>query len=116
MGQLVQEQIAGFSGGRGGTDVAAERAEYGEPGSEVGGKLGVDFAAETLRESGAFTCGRDGDLQIAAGDDGSKVEVAVGRVVDGVAKDVASQSFFVDGVVYAGCVGGGDDEEGAVKV
>ena len=73
----------------GGEDVAAELAEICEPGAEVLRQLLVDFAAEALGEGGAFTCGGDGDLEIAAGDDGAKEEVAVGDVVDAVAGDVA---------------------------
>src|SRR6185437_13667265 len=53
----------------------------------------------------------DGDLQIAATDDRREVEVAEGRVVDGVDKDTGGFGFGEHGAVDGGIVGGGDGEE-----
>ena len=66
------------------------------------GELLVDFAAKTLGEGGAFSGSGDGDLQIAAGDDGAEEKIAVGDVVDAVAKDIALESAGVDGWLTAG--------------
>ena len=55
-------------------------------------------------------------MQIAALDDGAVVEVAVGDVIDGVAKDAAGFSFLEDGGVDFGDGSGGDDEEGAGEI
>jgi len=62
----------------GGEHFAAQLAKVGEPGTEVVGELLVDFAAKTLGEGGAFPGSGDGDLEIAAGDDGAEEEIAIG--------------------------------------
>ena len=107
LGELMEQELAVFSGLIGGEDVAAELAEILQPGSEVRGKLFVDFAAQALRERGTFAGGGDGDLQIAASDYRAEVEVAVRRVVDRVAEDVAGYGFFINGRVYSGVIGCG---------
>ena len=88
LGELVEEQAAGFVEGLGGDDFAAEVAEVGEPVAGVERELGVDLFAEALGEGGRVSGGGDGDLEVAAADDGREVEVAEGWVVDGVAEDV----------------------------
>ena len=110
-GELVEEEFAFFVEGLGLGDFAAEVAEVGEPVAGVEGELGVDLFAEALGKSGRGSGGGDGDLKVAAADDGGEVEVAVGWVVDGVAEDVAGLGFEVDGAVDGGDVGGSDDEE-----
>ena len=97
-------------------DLAAEVAEVGEPVAGVERELRVDLLAEALGERGAGSGGGDGDLEVAAADDGREVEVAEGRVVDGVAEDVVRLGFGEDGAVDGGDVGGGDDEEVAGEV
>ena len=98
-GKLVEEQAAGLVEGLGGDYFAAEVAEVGEPIAGVEGELLVDFFAEALGEGGRGSGGGDGDLQVAAADDGREVEVAEGRVVDGVADDVVGDGFVVDGAI-----------------
>jgi hypothetical protein len=110
-GELVEEELAFVVEGLGGDDLAAEIAEVGEPVAGVEGELGVDLFAQALREGGAGACGGDGDLKVAATDDGGELEVAEGWVVDGVAEDVGGDGLVVDGAVDGGVVGGGDDEE-----
>ncbi len=87
-GEGVEELLAGFVEGLKLEDFAAEVAELGEPGAEVEREGGVELLAEALGERGRVAGGGDGDLEVAAFDDGGEVEVAVGWVVDGVAEDV----------------------------
>src|SRR6185437_16082454 len=65
---------------------------------------------------GAFARGGDGDLEVAARDDGAEIEVAVGRVVNGIAEDVSLNGGVVNGGVYGRVVGCGNDEEGVVEI
>ena len=89
VGEFMEQELARFAAGMGGENFAAKLAEVFEPGAEVVGELLVDFAAQALGKGGAFAGGGDGDLQIAAADDGAEEEVAVGNVVDAVAEDAA---------------------------
>ncbi len=91
-------------------------AEPIEPGGIFGAELFREFLAEALSEGGAFAIGGDGDLEIAALDDGAVVEVAVGGVVDGVAENVAGFGFAEDGGVDFGNGSGGDDKESAGEI
>lgn len=92
-------------------DLTPQVAKVVEPVTGIEWELGVDVFADLLSEGGAGSSGRDGDLQITATDDGREVEVAEGRVVDGVAEDVFPRGFVVDSAIDGGHVGGGDDEE-----
>jgi len=112
-GERVEELLAGVVEGLELEDFAAEIAEFGEPGAEVEGQGGVELFAQALGERGRLAGGGDGELKIAATDDGREVEVAKGWVVDCVAEDGFAGGFEVDGAVDGGDVGGGDDEEGA---
>ena len=114
--QLVEEKLALFASGMGGEHFAAQLAKVGEPGTEVVGELLVDFAAKTLGEGGAFPGSGDGDLEIAAGDDGAEEEIAIGDVVHAVAEDVALESSGVDGLVDGGRVSCRDDDEVAIEI
>jgi hypothetical protein len=111
LGELVEEPLALVVEGLGGYDLAAEVTEVGEPIAEVEGELGVELLAEALGEGWAGSGGGDGDLEVSAADYGGEVEVAEGRVVDGVAEDVALGGFVEDGPVDCRVVGGGDYEE-----
>ena len=113
-GEGVEELLAGLVEGLKLEDLAAEVAEFGEPGAEVERESVVELLAEALSERGGVAGGGDGDLEIAAADERREVEVAVGRVVDGVAEDRFGGGFEVDRAVDFGDVGGGDDEEGLV--
>ena len=90
---------------------AAKVAELGEPVAGVEREQGVDLLAQALGERGACAGGGDGDLQIAPADDGREVEVAEGRVVDGVDQDARGFGFGEDGAIDGGDVGRGDGEE-----
>ena len=116
MGQLVEQELALFAAGMAGENFAAQLAQVGEPGAEILRELLVDFAAETLGEGGAFSGSGDGDLEIAAGDDGAEEKIAVGDVVDAVAEDIALESAGVDGLVDGGRVGCRDDDEVAIEI
>jgi len=91
-------------------------AEPFEPGGVFGAELLFEFLAKALGERGAFAVGGDGDLEVAALDDGAVEEVAIIGVVDGVAEDAAGFGFAEDGGVDFGDGGGGDDEESTGQV
>ena len=86
-------------------------AEPFEPGSVFGTELLFEFKAEALGKSRTFAVGGDGDLQIAALDDGAVVKMAVVDVVDGIAENVAAFGFGEDGGVEFANRSGGDHEE-----
>jgi len=99
-----------------GAEGLAGGAKPFEPVFVFGAELLLEFLAKALGEGGTFAVGRDGDLEVAALDDGAVVEVAVIDVVDGVAEDVAAISFREHLSVEFGDGGGGHDEKGAVKI
>src|SRR5262249_25007848 len=49
----------------------------------------LDFLANALRERGTFTGSGNRDLQGPAPNDGRKVKITMGRIIDAVAKDTA---------------------------
>jgi hypothetical protein len=100
----------------GGEDFAAKLAEVLKPWAEVRGELLVDFAAQALGNGGAFAGGGDGDLEIAATDDGAEEEIAVGDVIDAVGEDAATHRFAINEGVYFGHIGGGDYQRVGVEV
>ena len=110
-GELVEEFLARVVERFELEDFAAEAAEFGEPVAGVEREQGVDLLAEALGERGAVAGGGDGDLEVAAADDGREVEVAEGRIVDGVDEDAGGFGFGKDGAVGGGDVGCGDGEE-----
>ncbi len=101
-GEGVEELFAGVVEGFELEDLAAEVAELGEPVAGVEGEELVDLFAETLGEGGGVAGGGDGDLEVAAADDGGEVEVAEGRVVDGVDQDAGGLGFGEDCAVDGG--------------
>jgi hypothetical protein len=112
----VELALGGFRVGGVGAENFAGSAEPVEPGSELGAKLIFEFGAKVLGERGTFAARGDGNLEIAALDDGAVVEVAVLVVVDSVAENVAFVGFAIDEFVETAERGGGDDEEFAVEV
>lgn len=78
----MEQELAFFAAWVGGEDFAAKLAEIRQPWTQIGGQLRVDFTAQALREGRAFTGSGDGNLEIAAADDGAEEEIAVGNVVD----------------------------------
>jgi hypothetical protein len=91
-------------------------AEPREPRGVFGAVLFFEFPAKALSESGAFAVGGDGDLKVAALDDGPVIEMAVVDVVDGIAKDVALLGFEKNGFVDIVERSGSDDEEHAEEI
>ena len=110
-GELVEEELTLFVEGLHLGDLAAEVAKVGEPVAGIERKLSVDLLPEALGEGGGGSACGDGDLQVAAPDDGRKVKVAEGRIVDGVADDVLRDGFKVDGAVDGSDVGCRDHQE-----
>ena len=82
-----------------GANLLARFAEGIEPAGVFGWILLLQFFAHALGESGAFSVGGDGDLQIAALHDGAVVKMAVRDVVHGVAEDATGLRFLKDGGV-----------------
>ena len=115
-GQGVELALGGFGIVGLGAEGFAGGAEPLEPVFVFGAELFFEFFAEALGERGAFAVGGDGDLEIAALDDGAVVEVAVLDVVDGVAEDSALVGFEEDGGVDVWERGGGDDEKDAGEI
>ena len=115
-GEGVEPAFGGFGVDGFGAEGFAGGAQPFEPVLVFGAELLFEFFAEALGESGAFAIGGDGDLKIAALDDGAVVKVAVIDVVDGVAKDAALVGFAIDLGVEIAERGGGDDEEGTVEI
>ena len=114
--ELMEQGLALFSAGMNLQHFAAEFAHAREPGAEILGKLGVDFAAQALRHRGAFAGSRNRDLQIAAGHHGAEEEIAVGNVVDAVAEDAALEGGVIDGGVDFRGIGRGNHEVVAIEV
>ena len=79
-------------------------------------KLLVDLAAQALRESRAFAGRGDGDLQVAAADHRTEEEIAVGNIVDAVARNVARHGFAINCRIDFGHIGSGDNDEVAIEI
>ena len=94
----------------------ASCSEPDEPGGVFGSKLLLQLFAETLGESGAFTVGGDGDLEITALDDGAVIKMAVLDVINRIAENVEFVGFLENGFVNVTKRGGGDDQEHAVEI
>src|SRR5580658_1997418 len=112
----MQEQPARIAARMNLKNLAAELTQMFKPCAEVFRQLRINLAAEALGDGGAFAGGGDGYLQIATADDGAKKEIAVGNVVDAVARDVSSYATLVDGCIHIRRIGGGDDQEIAIEV
>ena len=110
-GEGMEQLFAGVVEGFELEDLAAEIAELGEPVAGVQGEYGVDLLSEALGESGGVAGGGNGNLEVSAADDGGEVEVAEGRVVDGVDQDAGGFGFGEDGPVDGGVVSSGYGEE-----
>ena len=85
--------------GRGGTTgekVVPLSAEFFDPLSVLGAELPLEFLAQPVRQFGAMPSGRDGDLKVPALDDGRVIEVAVLRIVDGIAQHAAPTGLLGD--------------------
>src|SRR5579863_8761329 len=94
----------------------ASGAEPVQPGFVFGTELFGEFFPQTLRESGAFAIGGDGDLQVAALHDGTVVEVAVIDIVDSVAEGALRFGREKYRAIEFTQRRGGNDEEGALKI
>jgi hypothetical protein len=112
----MQQSLASLAPGMSCEDFTPELAEILEPGAEVFGKLLVDLAAQSLGDGGAFSAGRDSDLQVATAYDRAKIKIAIWNVIDTVTNNIALHRGFIDRSIDLGRSRRRDDEELAVKV
>src|SRR6185503_5699283 len=68
-------------------------AERGNPRFILSTKLLFEFLANSLRQRGALTSGRDCDLQVSAAHNRRVIKVAIGWIIDRVAEDAFRVSF-----------------------
>src|ERR1035441_3856799 len=85
----MQQRFAGFAAWMYFEDLAAQLTEAFKPRAEVFGQLFVNFAAQVLSHGRTLSCSGDGDLKVAAADNGTKIEIRVWNVVDAIAKDAS---------------------------
>ena len=116
LGELVKQPLALIVERLGSHDFTAQIAKVGEPFACIERKLRVDVLADLLGEGRTGAGGRDGDLKVAAPNDGREVEVAEGWVVDGVAEDALFCRFLKDGTVDGGHIGRSNDKEASRQV
>jgi hypothetical protein len=95
---------------------APEMAQAGKPWAEIARKLLVNFPAQMLSDSRAFTGGGNGDLQVTAAHHRTEEKVAVGNVVYAIAKYVALNRASIDGGINFRRVCRCDHEVVTVKV
>ena len=88
--------------------LVAHLAEHVEHAGVHVGEALFELAPHPLRERRAAAVGRDGELQVAAGDDGRQDERAVGRIVRRVDEDVGGLAVASHLGVDLRVVGGGD--------
>ena len=117
-GEYMEPALSGFGVGAGRLRAkqVSGSAEPFEPGGVFWAELLLEFTTKALGESRAFAVGGNGDLQIAALDDGAVVEMAVVDVVDGVAEDVAAFGFGEHGGVEFAYGGSGDHQDRAFEI
>src|SRR2546430_16011434 len=96
-GEIVEEALALLGIHVGGEEFFALLAELLEPDFVFGAELLFEFFAEALGQGGALAGSGHGDLERAALDRKSVVEVAKLRNVHDVAEDAAAASLGVDG-------------------
>jgi len=116
MRQLMQQELSLLACGKSSEHFAAKLSNALKPGTEISRKLRVNLLPQSLGERRAFAGSRDGDLQIATAYDRSEVEVAVRRIIDGVAQDIALDSCLIDRSVDGSIVCGGYHEERLIKI
>ena len=114
--ELMQEQPARLAAQMGCENFAAQPSHIFKPRAEVFGQLLVDLAAQLLREGGTLASGRNSDLQRAPADHGTKIKIAVRRVVHAVGQNLARDGFPINLCVDFGGIGGGDDQINAIEV
>jgi hypothetical protein len=112
LGECMEQTLAFLSGWIGGDDIAAQLPERIERWTQIGGQGGINLSPQLLRQGGAFTGGRDGDLQFAPAPDRWKVEVAIWRIVGRIAENAVSARSEEDGRVDSGLVGCGYHQVG----
>jgi len=115
-GEEMQPALGGFRIGGLGTKNFTGCAEPLEPSGIFRGELFFELLAKALGECRAFAVGGDGDLEVAALNDGAVIEVAMVDVVDGVAEDAALFSFEIDRLVDIVERSGSDDKEHTEEV
>jgi hypothetical protein len=112
----MQEQPARLAARMRCENFAAQPSHIFKPRAEVFRQLLVDLAAQLLRDRGTLAGGRNGDLQRAPADHGTKIKVAVGRIVHTVGQNLARDGFPINLCVDFGGIGGGDDQINAIEV
>jgi len=113
---LVEKFAASFGVQFPGRELLASLTQFCYPGFVFRAKLLFQFAAESLGKRRAVAVRGDCDLQIATVYDSRVVEIAIGRIVHGVAKYIAQARLSEDLSVYFVPRGGGDYERNLVKV
>src|ERR1700726_3910659 len=99
-----------------GAKFLASFAQRIQPRRILRGILLPQFFSETLCERGTFSVRGDGNLQIAALDDGAVVEMAVGDVVHGVAENTADFGGLKDCGVYRLNGSRGDNQSSVLQI
>ncbi|MDR5729905.1 MAG: hypothetical protein RB191_21035, partial [Terriglobia bacterium] len=66
---------------------------------------------ELLGEGRTFARGGDSDLQTVARYDRSKIEIAVGKIIDSIAENISTQGLLVDSMIHLRGIGCGNDQE-----
>ena len=98
-GQGVQDSFRAFRVWGFGAQDGARCAQFFQPFGVVFAVGFFQFHTDTLGQGGAFAVGGDGQLQIAALDDGAIVEMAVFDVIDSVAEDAARLTGLKHGLI-----------------
>ncbi len=112
----VQQQLAWLTKRFHADDLTAKTTEFKQPRAKIAWKLLIQFLAQTLRKRGAFTRGRDGNLQVAAPDDRREIVVAIRWIIHCINEDVLTLCFGKHGTIDFGNVCAGNYEEAAVDV
>ena len=99
---MTQSAEALGRGKRTGRQFLPPPAEFFHPARVPRTELPLKFLAQAVGKFGTVPSGRDGDLEVPTPDDGRVKEVAVLRVVDGVAQNAASAGLLGDALVDGG--------------
>jgi len=92
----MEQKPAWLAGRESCKNLAAKLPERFKPRAKILWQLLVYLAAQALSKGGAFSCGRDSNLQVAATDHRTKKEIAVWNVVDAVADNAQLDRPMID--------------------
>jgi hypothetical protein len=104
----VQQQAALFTARVCGKNVATQSTYLREPWAEIIRQLSIDFTAQALRESRAFSGSGDGDLQRPSIHNRPEEEVAIRYVIDAIAENTSLDGLAVNGPVDPGLIRSGN--------